>query len=78
MSMENLDMDEEEELLSGSDSGEAGRSAPIVKESETVNPLLTPGMDTEPVSIDPTFILNKAFTKVTAVGSSTAMVAIRN
>ena len=30
------------------------------------------------VSIDPTYILNKGFKKVTAVGSSTALVAIRN
>lgn len=28
--------------------------------------------------MDPTYILNKGFTKVTAVGSSTALVAIRN
>ena len=30
------------------------------------------------MTIDPTFILNKAFQRVTAVGSSTALVAIRN
>ena len=35
-------------------------------------------LDVEVVSIDPTFILNKGFKKVTAVGSSTALVAIRN
>ena len=30
------------------------------------------------VEMDPTFILNRAFVKVNAVGSSTALVAIRN
>lgn len=34
--------------------------------------------DPEAVTLDPTFILNQAFKKVSAVGSSTALVAIRN
>ena len=34
--------------------------------------------DPEMVEMDPTFILNRAFVKVNAVGSSTALVAIRN
>ena len=35
-------------------------------------------MDHESISIDPSFILHHAFTRMTAVGSSTALVAVRN
>ena len=37
-----------------------------------------PKLDNESVTLHPVFILEKAFSKVTAVGSSTVMVAIRN
>lgn len=35
-------------------------------------------VDSESLALDPTFILEKAYSTITAVGSSTAMVAIRN
>jgi serine/threonine protein phosphatase PrpC len=35
-------------------------------------------VDPEGITLHPTYILDKAFSKVDAVGSSTAMVAIRN
>jgi hypothetical protein len=35
-------------------------------------------LDSENVTLHPIYILSNAFTKVNAVGSSTAMVAIRN
>jgi hypothetical protein len=69
--MENLDLnddanfDEDEEEEKGAEA--------IVHESSHQEVL-----SIESISIDPTFILNKAFQKVTAVGSSTALVAIRN
>ena len=35
-------------------------------------------VDPETINLDPTYILNQSFVKVNAVGSSTALVAIRN
>jgi hypothetical protein len=64
LSMENLDFKEEESPSDGEENLTLGDLAPIIK--------------SEQVTIDPTFILNKAFQKITAVGSSTALVAIRN
>jgi serine/threonine protein phosphatase PrpC len=65
LSMENLDLNEEEEI------SEEDKVEELPEES-------TLPIKSEQVSIDPTFILNKAFQRVTAVGSSTALVAIRN
>ena len=85
LSMENLGLNDEENGEQGDESQESDGDDHLKKTSN----LLDPGnastaagtnnlLDVEVVSIDPTFILNKGFKKVTAVGSSTALVAIRN
>ena len=65
--MENLDINDE-----GSDEEDEKEGNELTQDQTA------PTLKSEQVIIDPTFILNKAFQKVTEVGSSTAMVAIRN
>lgn len=88
LSMENLDLGGEE---NGEASQESGEESPeeAKKNFKSLDPNSTNAaanelnsgaspLDQESISIDPTYILNKGFSKVTAVGSSTALVAIRN
>ena len=84
--MENLDLNDE------TPNGEDGESQDSDAEQKKPTNTLDPGtastaagtnsntnqFDQENASIDPTYILNKAYQRVTAVGSSTALVAIRN
>ena len=87
LSMENLDLNEDENGEQGNESQESdaddlkkpsnlldpGNASTTAGTNTNSNPL-----DIEVVSIDPTYILNRGFKKVSAVGSSTALVAIRN
>ena len=66
MSMENLDMEES--------IPEADEQAEEEEESKHGSTLL----EQESINIEPSFILHRAFTRMTAVGSSTALVAVRN
>lgn len=73
LSMENLDAGEpsvsDEEILDD--------DSPLPKQfkDNTANGLK---FDKESITLHPIFILGQAFSKVSAVGSSTAMIAIRN
>ena len=86
LSMENLDLNDE--TLNEED----GESQDSDTEEKKTKNTLDPGtastatgtnsntnqLDLENASIEPTYILNRAFQRVSAVGSSTALVAIRN
>jgi hypothetical protein len=86
LSMENLDLNEEENNMAeeeeSHESDEEGKKSKFLTVGREPSTTATNGnsntIDQESVCIDPTFILNKGFQKVTAVGSSTALVAIRN
>lgn len=87
LSMENLDVgddedgneDQEGSISSGTDENRNSpkkvmNTSPKKKEESQIMPKI----NSENVVLHPIFILQKAFTKVSAVGSSTALVAIRN
>jgi hypothetical protein len=75
LSMENLDIEEESageenEEESGEEEGSANGSGKGGDGEKKV--------DFEKQKVEPTYVLDKAFKRMTAVGSSTALVAIRN
>lgn len=73
LSMENLD-------LNGDDVEEDEEEEPEKKNGKNNqnNDLPSLRLDSENLTFHPVYILEQAFSKVNAVGSSTAMVAIRN
>ena len=71
LSMENLDIEEE------SEEDEQDETTPSKKKDHITNDTSLK-LDSESIVLFPIYILEQAFSKVVAVGSSTAMVAIRN
>ena len=69
LSMENLDPAADEQSQ-GSDTEQS------MSPEET--PMEEPEQSTDNVTLHPSFILQQAFSRVKAVGSSTAMIGIRN
>ena len=65
MSMENLDQEDETPLSDRDEEPEESKHGSSLMEQETV-------------TIEPTYILHKAYERLTAVGSSTALIAVRN
>lgn len=65
MSMENLDQEDESPNSDKDEEPEESKHGPSLLEQESI-------------TIEPTYILHKAFERMTAVGSSTALIAVRN
>ena len=79
--MENLDYDndaEEEKDNSISEDDDKDKLKDGKNNKLSTNIEFLPKLDSENVILHPIFILEQAFSKVKAVGSSTALVAIRN
>lgn len=77
LSMENLDVDRESNRSDEEDDATNDKSKDN-KTNGNMNDLAGLKFDNESVILHPIYILGQAFHKVSAVGSSTAMVGIRN
>lgn len=75
LSMENLDIQEEDETNPDDEDGEEGNDS---KPDENADTPSKSKLNTEQMNVEPTYILEKAFRRLTAVGSSTALIGIRN
>lgn len=77
LSMENLDVGDDEEFKDDEEEDEK-ESRNIRKKKSSIMEMPDLKVNSENIILHPVYILEKAFSKVTAVGSSTAMVGIRN
>lgn len=77
LSMENLDVDEESQKSDNEDDAINDKSKDKLQNTNA-NDLAGLKFDNESVILHPIYILGQAFHKVSAVGSSTALVGIRN
>lgn len=75
LSMENLDI---QETNAEDDDSEGDDERPSKNKSPPSKAEATASRDHEGLSVEPTYILDQAFKRLTAVGSSTALIGIRN